>query len=267
MKAAVLSPHLDDAILSCWHVLDGRDDVTVVNVFTASPSPGTRAPWWDRLTGAQDPVARMGERRTEDRRALDLVARDAVHLDLLDAQYGNRELSAASLAGRLGALLQPGTVVLAPAGLSRHPDHEIVRDAALELARSGRSVILYADLPHGIAHGWPGWVAGTPEPAGLDIEADWAGVLTGAGLSVQRLVPRVRPLDDQARRRKLRALAEYRTQRAALDGLAFVPLEDPRALAFEVSWAVPGSALGLPQEHGSQTLVAEAGSEPLRDRR
>lgn len=244
MKAVLLSPHLDDAVLSCWHVLEGSDDVTVVTVFTASPSPGTSAPSWDRLTGARDPVARMGERRAEDRRALDLVRRRLVHLDLLDVQYGRTELAPGWLARRLEPLLEPGTVVLAPAALSRHPDHEVVRDAALELARDGQPVILYADLPHGIAHGWPAWVAGTPEPEGLDIEADWAGVLAEAGLTAQRLVARVRALDAGARRRKLRALAEYRTQRAALDGLAFAPLEDPRALAFEVSWAVPASAPG-----------------------
>lgn len=113
----------------------------VVDICTASPRPGSPVPWWDRLTGAQDPVTRMCERRAEERRALALVGRDAVALDLLDAQYGG----------------------------------------------SGRS---------------PAWLAAP------------------------------------ARERKLRALAEYRTQRAAIDDLAFVPLDGPRALAFEVSWEV-----------------------------
>ncbi|MBA3327023.1 MAG: PIG-L family deacetylase [Solirubrobacterales bacterium] len=258
MKAVVLSPHLDDAVLSCWHVLEGSGDVTVVDVFTGSPPPGTPAPWWDRLTGAQDPVDRMRERRAEDARALGLVGRDAVHLDLLDAQYRDGELATGPLAARVRELLEPDTVIHAPAGLGGHPDHELVRDAALELARGGWPVMLYADLPHGIAHGWPAWVAGVPERAGLDIGADWVAVLAEAGVTVERLVPRVRPLDVRARERKLSALAEYRTQRAALDGLAFVPLEDPRALAFEVSWAVPASAVGDPDERRSDGIVAEA---------
>ena len=36
----VLSPHLDDAVLSCWHVLGREGDVRVVNVFTGSPEDG-----------------------------------------------------------------------------------------------------------------------------------------------------------------------------------------------------------------------------------
>jgi len=263
MPAAVLSPHLDDAILSCWHLLEGHGHVSVVNVFTGSPPAGTPAPPWDRLTGAQDPVVRMRERRAEDRRALAVVGRTAVGLGLLDAQYRTAALSAGTLVTRLRALLEPGTVLHAPAGLSGHPDHEIVRAAALELAREGWSVILYADLPHGITRGWPEWVACVPEPPGVHVGSDWAAILAGSGLIVQRLVPRIRPLDTLGRARKLRALAEYRTQRAALDRLAFAPLEDPRALAFEVSWDVPRSALCGAHERVGEPLVADARGEPL----
>lgn len=267
MKVAVLSPHLDDAVLSCWHVLEGRGDVRVVNVFTGSPPRGTPTPWWDRLTGARDPIERMRERREEDRRALALVAREAVDLDLLDGQYGRADLPVDSLVARLRTSLEPGTLVCAPAGLGRHPDHELVRDAALGLARAGRQVAIYADLPHGIRRGWPTWVAGASDGAGIDVGAEWAGVLTEAGLAVERLVPRVRSLDADARERKLRALAAYRTQRAALDGLAFVPLDDPRALACEVTWTVPLSALGRAHEPRGQPRVADARREPLHDGR
>ena len=55
MPLAILSPHLDDAVLSCWHVLEGPEQARVINVFTADPPPGTPPPWWDRLTGASDP--------------------------------------------------------------------------------------------------------------------------------------------------------------------------------------------------------------------
>jgi LmbE family N-acetylglucosaminyl deacetylase len=284
VTATVLSPHLDDAVLSCWHLLEDTSELIVVNVFTGSPAAGTPAPWWDQLTGAGDPVERMEERRAEDRRALALVGRAAVSLDFLDAQYGRAHLPASELVRRLGAVVEPGTVIHAPAGLSRHPDHEVVRDAALELARAGWPLVVYADLPHAIAHGWPAWVtgpgraralgeerAGAAEPAThggpeTDVGAEWTRLLSWAELAVEQLVPRVRALDGQARKRKLRALAEYRTQRAALDGLSFVPLEDPRALAFEVSWAVPRSALGGAHERVGQPLVADPGGELLDNR-
>ncbi len=119
--------------------------------------------------------------------------------------------------------------------------------AALPLSPDGsrdwRRVLLYADLPHAIARGWPGWVLGSQERLGADIAAEWAGELAAAGVVSDRLLGRVQPLDADARARKLRALATYRTQRAALDDIGFAPLDDPRALAFEVSWEVPPSAL------------------------
>jgi LmbE family N-acetylglucosaminyl deacetylase len=253
----VLSPHLDDAVLSCWHILEGLEDAVVVNVFTASPPPGTAVPKWDRLTGARDPVERMDERRAEDRRALERVGCDAIHLDLLDVQYREDAQPTEGLADRLAGLLEPGTIH-APAALGGHPDHVAVRDAALELSARGWPLVLYADLPHGIVDGWPAWVTGVPGDAGVDVSAAWDGVLAAANLNIARLIPRVRPLDAQMRERKLGALDEYRTQRAALDDMTFVPLDDPRALAFEVSWSVPASALGGAHEAGGQIGVPDA---------
>ena len=261
MSLVVLSPHLDDAVLSCWHVLEGSEAVTVVNVFTGSPAPGTRPPRWDRVTGARDPVARMRERREEDRRALGLAGRASVDLGLLDAQYGRIRSPIRPLLDRLQRWRDPATVLYAPAALGRHPDHEVVRDVALDLARAGWRVVLYADLPHGIRHGWPGWVAGVPEPAGSEVSAEWNSVLLETGLPVDQLSPCVWPLADPVRRRKLRALEEYRTQRAALDALAFAPLGDPRALAFEVSWELPRHDGFARAASSSETVAASDHSQ------
>lgn len=266
MPVTVLSPHFDDAVLSCWHVLEGPGAVDVVDVCTASPAVGTPAPWWDRATGSADPVQRMAERRAEDVRALARAGRAAIHLGLLDDQYGGSGLTARDLADRLDAVLAPGTVVHAPAGLGAHPDHVLVRDAALELGRRGRPLVLYADIPHAIRRGWPGWVTVASDAVGAAVAADWADELDAAELRVERLIPRVRLLNADARARKLAALAEYGTQRAALDDLAFAALDDPRVLAFEVRWDVPASALGGPAEPGGELLVADAGGEPPHGR-
>src|SRR4051794_35229184 len=84
-RKVVVSPHLDDAVLSCWHVLqDG--EATVVTVFAGVPEPGTRG-WWDRLTGSDDSAARMRERLREDDAALGLGGATPLRLDLLDEQY------------------------------------------------------------------------------------------------------------------------------------------------------------------------------------
>jgi hypothetical protein len=84
-RSVVLSPHPDDAVPSCWHLLAGGD-TTVVTVFAGVPEPGTCG-WWDRLTGASDPAARVRERLAEDTRAPALAGASSVRLDLLDEQY------------------------------------------------------------------------------------------------------------------------------------------------------------------------------------
>lgn len=262
----VLSPHLDDAVLSCWHLLQGHGEVTVINVFTASPPAGTPVPEWDRLTGTRDPVRRMEERRAEDRLALSRAGRAGQALGLLDAQYRHEALTASAVTAAIARLLAPNSVLHAPAALGGHPDHGLVRDAALELMHSGHDLVLYADLPHCITRGWPGWVTGAIEPEEAAIGEDWAGVLAAAGLDVSGLIPCVQTLDASDRERKLRALAAYATQRKGLDAMAFVPLGNPQALAFEVGWRVPRSALcGGTDEARGECGVLHAGGQPLHD--
>ena len=264
----ILSPHLDDAVLSCWHLLAGPGEVTVINVFDGTPPPGTPPPWWDTITGAVDPQSRMRERLREDAAARAELGRQAIGLGLLDAQYRGAEPEVGTLVDRLAEHIGEDALVYAPAAIDgNHLDHVLVRDAAIELSRLGRRLRLYADLPQAIRGGWPAWVAGDPEQPG--VSASWTDTLVGAGLAVARLVPRVRPLDGPERHRKLRMLACYRTQRAALDAIAFLPLDDPRALAYEVTWEVPVEALPSgrgAQQPGGEPLVADPRGEPLDDR-
>jgi hypothetical protein len=262
VSSVILSPHFDDAVLSCWHVLDGSGEVTVVNIFSGSPPPWTPLPSWDRATGATDAVERMRERREEDRRALAVAGRDALHLGLLDDHYRSAEVRPDAIVTRLETVLAPGGLIYAPAALDRHPDHVLVRDAGTVLGRAGWQLALYADLPHAIRRGWPAWVTG--QSAG-DVDGEWVTALAESGLAVERLVPRVRPLDARARERKLRSLETYRTQLAGLDRLSFVPLEDPRALSWEVTWGVPRSALDRAPERLRKALLADARREPVDD--
>jgi LmbE family N-acetylglucosaminyl deacetylase len=276
MFHAILSPHFDDAVLSCWQLLASPADVTVVNVFTGEPPAGTPPPWWDRATGATDSVERMRERRGEDAAALALVGTSSVELGLLDHQYRCAQLSQREVVERITFEVAPQAIIHAPGAFDGHPDHVLVRDAALELARAGRAVVLYADLPHATARGWPGWLSGESSAPARDVAADWDSVLRGAGLVVHKLVRSAHPLDARTRTRKLQALGLYESQRAALDQYAFAPLNDPRALAWEVSWEVPSSALRGREELSSalrgkeqltrEPVVADPARQPLDDR-
>jgi hypothetical protein len=220
----VISPHLDDAVLSCWHVLE-RGDATVATVFTASPEPGTSG-WWDRLTGASDSVVRMEERRREDAAAMSLAGARAVGLGLLDEQYRPNG-SVPALAAALDDATGEAEVVYVPLGIFLSADHGLVRDAALELDRQLR---FYADHPHIGVFGLPSWLTGV-DRGGLDVDGAWREAMRAAGLDPDSLTAEAHPLDDASFERKLEAVRAYATQVEAL--VCEAPLEQ---LRWEVTW-------------------------------
>jgi LmbE family N-acetylglucosaminyl deacetylase len=202
MATVILSPHLDDAVLSCWHLLSGPDELRVVNVFSGVPSGA--AGWWDEVTGATDAGGRVRERRAEDRAALAIAGREATNLDLLDAQHrvnGNEPSALEAVLPHLTA----ADAVWAPAALRPHRDHELVRNAGLALQARGHRVGFYADLP-------------SPTPS---VPLEFAAALER----------KVHELDTGQFERKLTAVGCYATQLAALERMA--PLHQLRR---EVVW-------------------------------
>ncbi len=246
----ILSPHLDDAVLSCWHLLDGPDDVRVVNVFAGRPPPDAAAGWWDELSGRRDPGQAVNERVAEDRAALALAGRAPVNLDFLDRQYRRCDQPLAPVLRALRAALAPGALVLGPgalgpalhapiareAGAEPHPDHVAVRTAALALRSEGFAVALYADFPHAGAYGLPAWVTGEGDDAGAD---PWAATLATIGVPHDQFVAEVCRLTPSAFARKLEAARRYATQIAALERAFAKRLDDPALLGYEVVWRLP----------------------------
>jgi LmbE family N-acetylglucosaminyl deacetylase len=242
MGTVILSPHLDDAVLSCWQILTQPGDVTVINVFTGVPTGREEPAWWDRYTGAADSGERVRERIEEDRRALSLAGRIPVNLDLLDAQYRGGK-PPPSLTGRLMELIEPGALVYAPATFADHADHRLVGAAALALRAQECAVFLYADLPHANVRGWPQWVTGTSRTASTDrVGAFWDRCLAGTGIPPEDLAPKVHDLDAEAYARKVAAVQMYTTQVSALAEYAGRPLSDHEALGYEVFWATASPA-------------------------
>jgi LmbE family N-acetylglucosaminyl deacetylase len=138
----VISPHLDDAVLSCWTVLDGDADVSVVTVFTGGPEPGFVSSW-DADTGV-DSATRMEQRRAENRAALALAGLTPVDLGLLEVLYGGGVVTA----GELRAHVADADAVYTPAGIGLehvNEEHGIVREAVLAVRPDAR---LYADQPY-----------------------------------------------------------------------------------------------------------------------
>jgi hypothetical protein len=237
-NAIILSPHFDDAVLSCWHVLATAGEVLVVNVFAGKPPVGTLG-WWDRLAGATDSAAMVQTRIEEDSRALALAGCTAVNLPFLDGQYRQADQPPGEIVEALREVLTADTRVYAPASVGHHHhDHAAVLMAALALHAEGAEVTLYADLPHAtMLLGWPRWVpngnsSSEADPAG----EQWASQLKAAGVPDERLVARTQQLSAAEHAGKLEALFTYDSQIASLQQLAGSSLTDRQTLGFEVTW-------------------------------
>jgi hypothetical protein len=232
----ILSPHFDDAVLSCWRVLASAGEVLVVNVFAGEPPAGTLG-WWDRLAGASDSPATVRTRIEEDRQALAVAGRTAVNLPFLDSQYRQSDQAPGEIVEALRGVLVAGARIYAPASLGdHHLDHTAVRAAALALRAEGADVTLYADLPHATVFGWPRWVldgsSSEADPAG----EGWATQLQETGVPVELMVAATHRLSPKEHAAKLEAVLTYRSQTAPLQQVFESSLEDPQLLGLEVDW-------------------------------
>jgi LmbE family N-acetylglucosaminyl deacetylase len=156
----VLSPHLDDAALSCSLLLAANLGSSITTVFAAGPESVRPLPPWDaaaRYFAQGADVMRV--RRAEDASAAALVGAATVHLPYWDGHYRTGQYGyqgpqgedltaaiAADLAGRAAG--QPGRPWVIPIGLG-HPDHRMTAEAGLRVAETVEATFYaYADLPY-----------------------------------------------------------------------------------------------------------------------
>ena len=110
----VISPHFDDAVMSCGELIGSCSGVVVATVCSASPGPRVPAsPEWDAAEFETAHAAAMS-RGEEDRRALAVLGAEQVGLGLVDELYrpfvGHEELLpqlAASIAALWSLTLIP----------------------------------------------------------------------------------------------------------------------------------------------------------------
>lgn len=196
LAVVVVSPHLDDAVLSCGALLSHlarRCPVTVLTVFTeAAPPPWSLPARRQVRTVGLGAEALFEERRAEDNAVLAELGAAAVHLGLRDALFrrvgeppsgprrqggwptyptfrfdaarGRIARSDAGLPAQVGARIAEvvrtcrADVVFAPLGVGRHVDHVIIRRAAQYLQSP---TVYYSDFPYSeTAVPEPGFVRG-----------------------------------------------------------------------------------------------------------
>jgi LmbE family N-acetylglucosaminyl deacetylase len=215
----VLSPHLDDAVLSCGGriadaVARGRRAL-VVTVFTADEPAAPPSPfaadlrrWW-RLPAGEV----MAARRREDEAALARLGAELLHLGLPEAPYRlaadgrpfydrlerlfgepdpeDRDALGAVLRERLAAL-PPAALRIAPLGVGGHVDHRLVRAAA---EADGAPCACYEEFPY----------------------AEWKWFALRRALGTRRdWSPEALALDDETFERKVAAILAYGSQVPAM---------------------------------------------------
>lgn len=227
----LISPHMDDAWLSCTAMLTRPTPIHVLTVFGGAPEvPVSTA--WDTACGFSDSREANAARRAEERAAFAGMGHRLELMDLLEDQYlrGPRSPSDGE---RLGLLARdwlrshPPGVVLAPVGaggpdggvtgvlaharrrprIAPHPDHVAVRNA-LARAVPPRSLLLYEEFPYRLA-------------GRGDREASRVAKLRGEFMSKVDV-----PIDL---RRKATAAAHYPSQLRGLCGTG-PQFSDPRVL-------------------------------------
>lgn len=174
----ILSPHLDDAILSLGGSMAAWSDagavVTALTVFTAdAPEKGPDS----EIVNAMHKLWNLGEnpyatRRREDIAAIEVVSSSYVHGNLDDCIYRQAEggsslypteasvysaapASAEAIYGPLKELISTWLrkfnprLVLSPLGIGQHVDHFITSEVFREISRdSGYDVALYEEIPY-----------------------------------------------------------------------------------------------------------------------
>jgi LmbE family N-acetylglucosaminyl deacetylase len=219
-----LSPHLDDAVLSCggriWRQAQAGDRVLVVTIFAGRPSPDVPlSPFAQALHAIWGLVDATAARREEDAAALALLGAEAVYWPYTDCIYRQTpdagfpyaseealfgevhpsdEALIAELAGRFRALaLESASAIYAPLAVGRHVDHQIVHRAVAEL----EDVTYYEDYPYA---GKPGALEDVGQIANLPptFSEQWQAELVA--------------LSPQALEAKIAAIACYSSQFIAL---------------------------------------------------
>ena len=148
MSTFILSPHFDDAAVNCYSILNDKA-ISIVTVFGGIPPAGSVS-LWDTVCGTANSRSIMQQRISENQQAFSGFKVKLTDLDFLDNQYRKTDLNALGIADRLRHLIPENSTVYAPLALSRqfrHPDHVLVRDAAMKL-RHNRRLIFYPDMPY-----------------------------------------------------------------------------------------------------------------------
>ena len=166
-----ISPHLDDAVLSCGGIISElatTANVEIWSLFTRAPLRGpysNAAQWLHNVSGGATGSRLAALRRSEDRAACKVLGASAVHLPFVEAVYRQRrdgrflyrepiqgsihpfdKQLIESIAKELRRLLRAGDRVVSPIAIAGHADHLVTRTAVHDVI--GDRLLYYAEVPY-----------------------------------------------------------------------------------------------------------------------
>ncbi len=181
MRWIYISPHFDDAVLSCggliWEQVRAGEQVEIWTICAGYPPPGGLSAFakqlhkdWDTGTAAE--TIRL--RRKEDRTAAGIVGAKLRHLPLPDCIYrrspegesyypedvfvppqaGDAAVFVPQIERRLRSLARPADRLVCPLSVGSHVDHRLTRHA---VERLELPIQYYGDLPYALRN--PGQLA------------------------------------------------------------------------------------------------------------
>ncbi len=260
----VLSPHLDDAVLSIGATIaqwarHGRSMVvaTVLSGHTGLSAPAGR---YDRACGFATAGDAVRARQREDSNACRTVGAHPLWLPYWDGYYGKgaEASSSTTIAERIKGIIDSANLTLIPGFPLAHPDHAWLTRLVLGTADPDARIGFYVEQPYTmsrhfgssmrVASPWCGVVKGLDTRFGSGVQLGPPTSPAIGGVDWQRTTPS--PLDWIA---KYRAISAYQSQLRKLGRLMRL-----RLAAWELLWG--GEFLSLPSF--SRDSEPSARSEP-----
>jgi LmbE family N-acetylglucosaminyl deacetylase len=200
-RLVVVSPHLDDAILSVGatlaHAVEAGARVEVLTVFACALDSGAPTDDWDRKSGFATEGEAAQQRRIEDKTACAILGVTPRWFDF-GAQPYERRASMDEVVSAVAAATAGADTVLIPGFPLEHADHAALTRGLLSRGLSCGNLGLYAEQPYSFdLNATPrGPVTAMPAARGTNAPLTWHRA----------------PADRRHRQLKLRALQQYQSQ-------------------------------------------------------
>ncbi len=201
----VVSPHLDDAVLSLGataaHARDAGAQLEILTVFGYDPNSSVAAGPWDAKSGFRTEGEAASRRRVEDQAACAALGAQPRWLDFGAEPY-LRNGSDDEIWSAVAAVVGGADTVLLPGYPLQHPDHADLTRLLLRRPLGCNQLGLYAEQPYAFYEKCTPRGAVMPEPlqAILAKPPVWDGV----------------PCEPGYRRAKLHAVRAYQSQLRSL---------------------------------------------------